>query len=198
MATFCARRAAQSGILREINALEASMVTKPKVLFLSKGNAVRSQMAEGFLRSFAGDHFETASAGTESTTINPLAVEVMAEDGIDISKRRSKTVRELFQDYFAYVITFYDGAKERSPIFPFTTNLLRWNLIDPGSAQGSGEEKKRTFRSVRDQIEMNIREFLQQVSDKERRSVWQRRVAGLDASRGPQTLPPTPNIGSAG
>jgi arsenate reductase (thioredoxin) len=74
------------------------MVAKPKVLFLSKGNAVRSQMAEGFLRSFAGDHFETASAGTESTTINPLAVEVMAEDGIDISKRRSRTVRELFQD----------------------------------------------------------------------------------------------------
>jgi hypothetical protein len=76
------------------------------------------------------------------------------------------------------VITFYDGAKERSPIFPFTPNLLRWSLIDPASAQGSAEENKRTFRSVRDQIEMNVREFLQLVNDKERRSVWQRRLAG--------------------
>ena len=146
------------------------MAAKLKVLFLSKGNAVRSQMAEGFLHSFAGDHFETASAGTNTSTINSLAVEVMAEHGIDISKRRSKTVRELFRDYFAYVITFYDGATERSPVFPFTTNLLRWNLVDPSSAQGSAEEKKRTFRRVRDQIETNIREFLHQLDNKQRRS----------------------------
>src|SRR5215813_11711814 len=98
---------------------ELNMERKPKVLFLSTGNSTRSQMAEGFLRAYAGDRFLAESAGLESAGVNPLAAEVMRERGIDVSPQEPKQVAEVFREHFAYVITLSDMAKEKSPIFPF-------------------------------------------------------------------------------
>jgi len=160
------------------------MSKRSKVLFLSTGNATRSQMAEGFLRTLAGDHFDATSAATGTGDVSPLTREVMAEDGVDISWQRSSTVADSFRDFFGYVITFYDDAKERSPVFPFTTNLLRWSLIDPSSTKGSFEEKKQTFRRVRDQIKLKVREFVRQVAEKEKEPRQGQEATDLKGGRG--------------
>lgn len=110
---------------------------KPKVLFLSTGNATRSQMAEGFLRALRGEHFDVISAGVEPGPLNPIACAVMKERGIDISEHEPKNVAQSLKEHFAYVITVCDAAKERSPIFPFTPRLLHWSIQDPAAAQGS-------------------------------------------------------------
>jgi arsenate reductase (thioredoxin) len=145
------------------------MHKKLKVLFLSTGNATRSQMAEGYLRSLAGEHFEPVSVAVGPAEVNPLVGEVMAEDGVDISWQRSRTITDSFRDYFTYVVTLYDAGKERSPVFPFTTNLIKWSLADPASSEGSREENKQSLRRVRDQIKSNIRELVRHVAEKERR-----------------------------
>jgi arsenate reductase (thioredoxin) len=143
------------------------MSKKPKVLFLSAGNSTRSQMAEGFLRSIADDRFEVASAGIESNAeLNPLAVEVMAQDGIDISQQHSKNVGESLKEHFAFVITVCDEARERSPIFPFTPNLLHWNLADPSLSKGSHEEMLRVFGHVRDEIKTRVWRFAEEATEK--------------------------------
>jgi arsenate reductase (thioredoxin) len=140
------------------------MEKKPRVLFLSVRNSVRGQMAEGLLRSMAGDRFIATSGGIESSEgIDPVAAEVMAESGIDISGQRPKNVKEWFKEHFAYVITLADCARERSPVFPFTPHLVHWNLKDPTLINGTTEERKQAFREVRDEITANINEFLGQV-----------------------------------
>ena len=142
------------------------MEKKPKVLFLSTGNSTRSQMAEGFLRVIAGDQFIAASAGIEPGSLNPIAAEVMKEVGIDISPQESKDLTQLLKDDFRYVITVSDSARERAPIFPSTTNLLHWNLIDPASAHGSDEDIKEAFRRVRDEIRVKIHYFVDETFEK--------------------------------
>jgi len=133
---------------------------KPKILFLCTGNSARSQMAEGFLRHMAGDRFEALSAGTEPTTLNPVAAEVMREAAIDISGQRSKSVAEFLGKPIQYVVTVCANAKEKCPIFPATFRVLHWDLEDPAAAEGSPEEKLAVFRNVRDQIRERIeREF---------------------------------------
>src|SRR5438876_5111128 len=94
------------------------MATKKRVLFLCTGNSCRSQMAEGWLRHLAGDRFEVFSAGTKPVGLNPLAVDVMREAGVDISHHSSKHVSECFSQQFPYVITVCDSAAESCPIFP--------------------------------------------------------------------------------
>ena len=101
---------------------------KPQILLLSTGNAARSQMAEGFLRALGSQHFDVMSAGVKPGPLNPLATEVMKEKGIDISKYESKDVAQCIKQCFSYVITLSDTAKERSPIFPFTTHLIHWGI----------------------------------------------------------------------
>jgi arsenate reductase len=135
------------------------MDRKPKILFLSTGNSNRSLMAEGFLRDLAGNSVDVVSAGIEPGEINPLAVEVMKEAGVDISHQHPKNVAESLREQFRYVITVCDMARERAPIFPFTPNLLHWSLEDPGMAQGSAEEKKIAFARVRDEIREKVRNF---------------------------------------
>jgi arsenate reductase (thioredoxin) len=136
---------------------------KPRVLFLSIQNSVRGQMAEGFLRSMAGNRFEATSGGIESADeVHPMAAEVMAEEGIDITTQHPKNVVEWFKEHFAYVITLADMAKERSPVFPFTPHLLHWSLEDPSLVEGSQEEKKRVFRYVRDEIKTSVRKFVEE------------------------------------
>ena len=133
---------------------------KPKVLFLCTGNSARSQMAEGFLRNMAGDYFEALSAGIEPKGLNPLAVDVMREIGIDISKQRSKDVREFLGSPIPYIITVCDNAKEHCPIFPGTFTYMHWSIEDPAAVQGTEEEKLAVFRRIRDQIGSRVKGFV--------------------------------------
>ena len=133
---------------------------KQRVLFLCTGNSARSQMAEGLLRHWAGDRFEVFSAGTRPAGLNPNAVTAMAEMGIDIAGRRSKSVEEFADQQFDYVITVCDSAKEACPIFPGAAQRIHYSFQDPAAAQGSAEEQMAVFRRVRDQIDERLREFL--------------------------------------
>ena len=118
-------------------------------------------MAEGFLRSLAGDRFDVASAGTEPVPVNPGAIEAMSEVGIDISDHESKAVRAFLGQHFAYVITVCDRASERCPIFPGAVKRLEWNFPDPAAVTGPDAERRRLFRQVRDEIADRIRDFVE-------------------------------------
>lgn len=133
---------------------------KPNVLFLCTGNSCRSQMAEGFLRHYGGEHFDAFSAGTQPSTVNPLAIAAMREKGIDISGNRSKNAAEYLGRHFRYIVTVCDHAKEHCPIFPGPSVRLHWSFPDPAGATGTEEERMLVFRSVRDEIESKIREFV--------------------------------------
>jgi len=136
------------------------MTMKSKVLFLCTGNSCRSQMAEGFLRALAGERYDVYSAGTRPSTLNPLAVEVMREAGIDIAGQRSKDVAELADIDFAHVITVCDNAKEHCPYLPGPCDRQHWPFEDPADAVGSHAERINVFRRVRDQIAARIRDFI--------------------------------------
>jgi arsenate reductase len=135
---------------------------KTRVLFLCTGNSARSQMAEGLLRHLAGDQFEALSAGINPVGLNPLAVEVMREIGVDISHQHSKDVRELLGTAIPYVVTVCDKAKEHCPIFPGTYKYMHWSLEDPAAVQGSLGEKIAAFRRVRDSLVDKIEQFAEQ------------------------------------
>ena len=132
---------------------------KKRVLFLCTGNSCRSQMAEGLLRELAGDEFEVSSAGINPTSVNPMAVRVMAELTIDITGQHSKAVDELTHKQFDFVITVCDRAREACPIFPGDAKQLHWSFEDPGEAIGMEEERLRVFRRVRDAIAERLRFF---------------------------------------
>ena len=133
----------------------------PKVLFLSRGNASRAQIAEGFLRILGGGRFIPLSAGTESADVSPLAMEVMSEVGIDISTQRPREVGSLFRETFRYAVAVCDEPRERYPVYPFTRNLLRWSVSDPEAAAAEPEAKKQAFRQVRDQIRNRVEELIE-------------------------------------
>src|SRR6266550_7357795 len=116
-------------------------VNKQRVLFLCTHNSARSQMAEGLLRSLAGDRFDVASAGTEATRMHPLAIRAMADVGIDLRGHSSKTVDPLLAEPWDFVITVCDGANERCPLFPGRTTRLHWSFEDPSAATGSEEAR---------------------------------------------------------
>lgn len=132
---------------------------KQTVLFLCTGNSARSQMAEGWLRHLAGDRFEVFSAGTHPVGLNPGAVDVMAEVGIDISGHRSKNASEFLSQPFDYVITVCDRAKESCPRWSGARQLLHWSFKDPASVSDA-TERRHIFRCVRDEISDHIRRFL--------------------------------------
>lgn len=133
---------------------------KMRVLFLCTGNSCRSQMAEGFLRHLAGDRFESLSAGTHPSTLNPLAVKAMAEVGIDISAQTSKSPDAFGDLPMDCVVTVCDRAKESCPVYPASTRHLHWSFEDPAEAEGTEAERMRVFRKVRDQIRAQIEGFL--------------------------------------
>jgi arsenate reductase (thioredoxin) len=125
---------------------------KQSVLILCTGNSARSQMAEGLLRSMAGDRFEVASAGTKPTVVRPEAIEAMKELGVDISEHRSKSVEEFVGQPFDYVITVCDNAKESCPFFPAGTKRVHWPFEDPPGPDAGEKERMNAFREVRDQM----------------------------------------------
>lgn len=130
---------------------------KKMVLFLCKHNSARSQMAEGLLKSIYGDYFEVHSAGTHPSTVNPYAVKVMAEGGIDISHNGSKGLDEFEGVEFDYVVTVCGGEGEACPFFQGGKTYLHKSFLDPTSVDGNENEKVKVFTQVRDEIETWIR-----------------------------------------
>jgi len=137
-----------------------------KILVLCTGNSCRSQIAEGFLRHFAGSRAEVYSAGIETHGVNPKAIQVMAEAGIDISSHTSNHVNEYAAIDFDYVITVCDNAKESCPYFPSRAKKLHYNFPDPAKATGTEEEVMNEFRRVRDLIKTYSAEFVNENLDK--------------------------------
>jgi len=134
-----------------------------RVLILCTGNSARSQMAEGWLRHFGGDAFEVASAGTKpAERVNPLAVRVMSEVGIDLSAHYPKHLERFLSDQWDYVITVCDNANEACPLFPGGRWRLHWSFEDPAAAQGTEEERLAVFRRIRDEIRERFEDFARQ------------------------------------
>jgi arsenate reductase len=133
---------------------------RTRVLFLCVHNSARSQMAEGLLRAWGGDRFEVQSAGSDATEVRPLAVQTMAELGIDISRQRSKTTDAFSGQVFDYVITVCDDAREACPYFPGAVERRNWSFDDPSGATGSQAEQLAVFRRIRDEIAARIRSEL--------------------------------------
>jgi arsenate reductase (thioredoxin) len=128
---------------------------KIKLLFLCTGNSCRSQMAEAWTRKLRGNRIEPFSAGTEPQEIDPRAVKVMAEAGLDISGQKSKTVEALGDLEFDYVITLCDSAHQSCPFFPGKTKRLHLGFDDPprlAAGAGSEVEALAPYRRVRDEI----------------------------------------------
>jgi arsenate reductase (thioredoxin) len=144
------------------------MMDKKRVLFVCVHNSARSQIAEAFLNALAGDRFEAMSAGLEPGTLNPLVVDVMKEEGIDISRNQTKSAFDLFKkgELYSYVITVCDAASaEMCPLFPgLLTAQIHWSFADPSSFIGTHEEKLAQTRHVRDAIKAKIEEWLKEVS----------------------------------
>lgn len=131
-----------------------------RVLFLCTGNSARSQMAEALLRSFGGDDFEVSSAGTEPKGLHPQAIHAMLDIGIDISRQRSKHLREFLDRPFDYVITVCDRARDNCPTFPGDTQRIHWSFDDPAAATGSPEECRRVFQRVRNETSERLRVWI--------------------------------------
>ena len=131
-----------------------------KILVLCTGNSCRSQIAEGYLRRFAGDKALIKSAGVETHGVNPKAIAIMKEDGVDISNHTSNNVEEYLTIDFDYIITLCDNANERCPVFPGNGVRFHQNFPDPAKAAGSDEEIRENFRSTRDMIKEFCRDFI--------------------------------------
>ena len=137
---------------------------KKEILVLCTGNSCRSQMAEGFLKSFDSE-LNVYSAGTNpSGTVHPKAIQVMKEIGIDISGGYPKNVDEFLNKSFDYVITVCDNAKETCPVFVGKVNeRLHIGFEDPADAVGTEEEILAEFRKIRDQIKERFEEFYNKI-----------------------------------
>ena len=131
-----------------------------KILVLCTGNSCRSQITEGYLRHFAGNRAEVHSAGVETHGVNPKAISIMKEDGIDISKHTSNNIDEYHDMDFDFVITVCDNAKESCPFFPTNTKKFHHNFPDPAKATGSEEEILNKFRKVRCMIKEYSESFV--------------------------------------
>ncbi|RPH77447.1 MAG: arsenate reductase ArsC, partial [Candidatus Rokuibacteriota bacterium] len=133
---------------------------KERVLFLCTHNSARSQMAEAWLRALAGDRYEVASAGTESTRVHPLALRAMAEAGVDLAGHASKTLDRFVGERWDWVITVCDAANEACPVFPGAARRLHWGFDDPSRAAGDDEARLAVFRRVRDEIRARLAGWL--------------------------------------
>jgi len=131
------------------------------ILVLCTGNSCRSQIAEGYLRHYAGDQARIYSAGIETHGVNPRAIQVMAEDHIDISNHTSNHVNEYTDIPFDFVITVCDNANEACPYFPGNVKRFHFNFPDPAKAKGTEEEILNEFRRVREMIKVYSAEFVQ-------------------------------------
>jgi arsenate reductase len=139
---------------------------RKKVLFVCVHNTARSQMAEAWLNYLCPDQVEAESAGLEPGTLNPLAVEVMREAGIDISAKKPRPISDVLKsgENFSYVITVCDeSSSEHCPIFPGNTARLHWSFRDPSRLSGTYEERLNGTREIRDQIRERIERWTAEV-----------------------------------
>ena len=130
------------------------------VLVLCTGNSCRSQIAEGYLRHFAGEKANIYSAGIETHGVNPKAIEIMKRDGIDITNHTSNNINEFLDVDFDFVITVCDNAKESCPYFPTKAIKLHYNFPDPAKAAGTDEEVMEQFRGAREMIRKYCQNFV--------------------------------------
>jgi arsenate reductase len=132
------------------------------LLVLCTGNSCRSQLAEGYLRHFAGDKVTVYSAGIETHGVNPRAIQIMKEDGIDISGHTSNHVNEYRDINFDLVLTVCDHAQENCPYYPSNARRVHYNFPDPAKATGTEEKIMESFRLVRNQIKNYCKDWMQQ------------------------------------
>ncbi len=136
-----------------------------KVLFICVHNSARSQMAEELLRKLGGDKFEVESAGLSPTAINPLVIEAMKEEGIDLSGKKTQSVFSLVkaQNFYGFVITVCSRAKESEcPIFPGMPKRIHWDLENPEDFMGTEEEKIEKIKELKEQIRQLVLDFIKQ------------------------------------
>ncbi|MFH1914834.1 MAG: arsenate reductase ArsC [Pseudomonadota bacterium] len=134
-----------------------------KVLFICVHNSARSQMAEAYLNMFGQGEFQAESAGFEPTSINPLVVEVMKEEGMDLSGKETQSAFDLFRQgrMYAHVITVCsDGDEAQCPIYPGLVNRIHIPFADPAKMQGTNDEKLAQIREIRDEIKAAVKEFV--------------------------------------
>ena len=136
-------------------------MTPIRVLFVCTHNSARSQLAEALLGRLGGDDFEVHSAGTEATRVNPYAIRVLAEQGIDWTGATSKTIDGFLGQRFDHVITVCDRARETCPYFPGSTSTLHWGLDDPSDVQGTDEERLEAFRRTAAEITERLGPFIE-------------------------------------
>ena len=139
-----------------------------RILAICIHNSARSQMTEEYIRFYAGNSVEVESAGIEPGTVNPVVVELLKEDGIDISGKQTTSVFDLQEagKSFDYVIAVCDReAAERCPIFPAEKKRLHWPFPDPSKAEGTVEEKLAYVRPIRDQIKEQVKSFVQELEE---------------------------------
>ena len=146
-------------------------MAKKRILVICTGNSARSQMAEGFFRHFGRDRLEVQSAGTHPTAVNPYAIRVMQEAGVDISGQTSKSVNAFLGQPFDFVITVCDKAREECPYFPGARRYVHHSFRDPAEAVGTEEEILAVFRTVRDQIKAWVQDFLQNQLDSDEKDI---------------------------
>ena len=135
---------------------------KTRVLFLCVHNSARSQMGEAYLKKFGGDRFHVESAGLEPGQLNPLAIEAMKLDGIDISKNSTDDVNDFFRQgkTFDVVITVCDKeASDRCPVFPGMHRKINWSFEDPSALTGTAEERLKSTLQIRDKIREEVLTF---------------------------------------
>jgi arsenate reductase len=139
---------------------------KPKVIFLCTGNSARSQMAEAFLRKYAGDRFEAHSAGLEPGEIHPMTIQVMEEIGISLEGQESKDVRVyLGKEHFPYLFTVCGHAEQNCPRTFLSSGIhSHWDFEDPAAFEGSPEDTTVKFREIRDQIDQRIQTWLAEMN----------------------------------
>jgi arsenate reductase len=125
---------------------------KKRILFICSHNAARSQMAEGYLRAKYGDRYEAFSAGTTATAVHPLAIQVMAEIGIDIAGQQSKDLGGFIGQEMDVVVTVCDAAQGICPMFPWAKETIHAGFSDPAAVAGTPDEQVAAFRSIRDEI----------------------------------------------
>ena len=155
----------------------ATRSEKIRVLFVCVHNSARSQMAEAFLNTLAGDRFEASSAGLEPAALNPLAVDAMREAGLDISRNKAQSVFDPRAELsILVVIAVCDAeAAQRCPTFPGITKTLVWSFPDPASFTGTWEDRLARTREIRDAIRAKVERFVEDVASG--------KVGGLDFNK---------------
>jgi arsenate reductase len=141
-----------------------------RVLFVCTHNSARSQIAEAMLARDGEGDFAARSAGTEATRVNPFAVRVLAEAGIDWSGARSKLVDEFLDESFDYVVTVCDRARQTCPVFPSAGQRLHWDLDDPSEVEGTDAEKLTAFRRTQEEIARRLGPFIEAARRSTRRT----------------------------